>query len=80
MTEPHGELDIETTAQMLGLSVSLVMRRMEDGRLPFRQDGERRLAKLEDVIKLKATLQKQETVLRELADTQEVDLQPEPRL
>lgn len=80
MRDPDRGLDVEMTARMLGLSVPLVIRRMDDGRLPFRQDGNRRLAKLEDVMKLKTALQEQEKVLRELANMDEVDVQPEPRL
>jgi hypothetical protein len=80
MTSPDQELDVEATARMLDSSVVLVIRRMDDGRLSFRQDGDRRLAKLEDVMKLKVILQEQEKLLRELADMQEVDVQPELRL
>jgi hypothetical protein len=53
---------------------------MDDGRLPFRQEGDRRLAKLEDVVRLKAELEREERLLRGVAEAEEVDFQPKPRL
>jgi hypothetical protein len=65
---------------MLGMAIPLVLRRMDDGRLPFRQEGARRLARREDVAKLKADLKRQDSLLRAVAETEEVDFQPEPKL
>lgn len=65
---------------MLGIAAPLVLRRMDDGRLPFRKEGARRLAKREDVAKLKADLEQQDRLLRAVAETDEVDFQPEPKL
>lgn len=74
------EVDVEEVAKMLGIAAPLVLRRMDDGRLPFRKDGARRLAKREDVTKLKAELEQQDGLLRAVAETDEVDFQPEPKL
>jgi hypothetical protein len=74
------ELDAQAISEMLGIPVPLVMRRMDDGRLPFRFDRERRLVKLDDVMKLKAAEVENSVALRELADTGEVDYQVDPNL
>lgn len=74
------EVDVEEAAQMLGIAAPLVLRRMDDGQLPFRKEGARRLAKREDVAKLKADLEQQDRLLRAVAETDEVDFQPEPKL
>jgi excisionase family DNA binding protein len=72
----RAEVDAEEIAKMLGIATPLVLRRMEDGRLPFHQEGARRLVKREDVAKLKADLER----LRAVAEADEVDFQPEPKL
>jgi predicted site-specific integrase-resolvase len=74
------EVDVEEVAKMLGIAIPLVLRRMNDGRLPFRQEGARRLARREDVGKLKADIERQDRLLRAAAETDEVDFQPEPKL
>lgn len=48
------ELSPDAAGKILGISRPLVVRRMEDGRLPFRYEGKHRRCKLEDVLKLKA--------------------------
>ncbi|WMT73498.1 hypothetical protein [Bradyrhizobium sp. Ash2021] len=74
------EVDVGEAVEMLGIAAPLVLRRMDDGRLPFRKEGARRLAKREDVAKLKADLEQQDRLLRAVAETDEVDFQPEPKL
>ena len=52
---------------------------MEDGRLPFRYEGEHRRCKLTDVLNLKTQEDKQTAALRELAeDMDDVDYRPAP--
>lgn len=74
------ELTPEQAGKILGISRPLVVRRMEDGRLPFRYEGAHRRCKLVDVLKLKEIEEKQEQTLRELAEMDEVDHQPTPNL
>lgn len=74
------ELTPEQAGKILGISRPLVVRRMDDGRLPFRYEGTHRRCKLVDVLKLRATEEKQEQTLRELAEMDEVDHQPTPNL
>ena len=74
------ELTPEQAGKLLGISRPLVVRRMEDGRLPFRYEGAHRRCKLIDVVKLKAIEDKQDQALRELAEMEEVDYQPAPKL
>lgn len=74
------ELTPEQAGEMLGISRPLVVRRMEDGRLPFRYEGAHRRCKLEDVLKLKVIEDRQTESLRELAGMDDVDYQPAPRL
>jgi hypothetical protein len=76
----RAEIDVHEAARVLGIAVPRVLRRMDDGRLPFRQEGDRRLAKLEDVVRLKAELEREERLLRGVAEAEEVDFQPKPRL
>jgi len=74
------ELTPEQAGKLLGISRPLVVRRMEDGRLPFRYEGAHRRCKLIDVVKLKAIEDKQDQALWELAGMEEVDYQPAPKL
>jgi hypothetical protein len=74
------ELTPEQAGKILGISRPLVVRRMDDGRLPFRYEGAHRRCKLVDVIKLKAVEDKQAETLRDLAGMDEVDYQPAPKL
>ena len=62
------ELSPDAAGKILGISRPLVVRRMDDGRLPFRYEGKHRRCKLEDVLKLKATEDKQ-TALRTVSET-----------
>ncbi|HZR74379.1 helix-turn-helix domain-containing protein [Bradyrhizobium sp.] len=73
------ELTPEQAGKILGISRPLVVRRMDDGRLPFRYEGAHRRCKLADVLKLKAAEEQQQNTLRELAEMGEVDYQPTPR-
>jgi hypothetical protein len=63
------ELSPEAAGKILGISRPLVVRRMDDGRLPFRYEGKHRRCKLEDVLKLKAAEEKQTAALRAPAET-----------
>jgi excisionase family DNA binding protein len=74
------ELTPEQAGKILGISRPLVVRRMDDGRLPFRYEGAHRRCKLSDVLALKETEDKQEKTLRALAETDEIDFQPSPRV
>lgn len=74
------ELTPEQAGKILGISRPLVVRRMEDGRLPFRYEGAHRRCRLADVLQLKTTEEKQEKTLRELAEMDEIDYQPTPKL
>jgi hypothetical protein len=58
------ELSPDAAGKILAISRPLVVRRMEDGRLPFRYEGKHRRCKLEDVLKLKAAEDKQTAALR----------------
>jgi hypothetical protein len=53
------ELSPDSAGKILGISRPLVVRRMDDGRLPFRYEGKHRRCKLEDVLRLKAAEEKQ---------------------
>jgi hypothetical protein len=53
------ELSPDAAGKILGISRPLVVRRMDDGRLPFRYERKHRRCKLEDVLKLKAAAEKQ---------------------
>jgi hypothetical protein len=66
------ELSPDAAGKILGISRPLVVRRMDDGRLPFRYEGKHRRCKLEDVLSLKAVEEKQMTALQVLAETDDV--------
>ncbi len=66
------ELSPDAAGKLLGISRPLVVRRMDDGRLPFRYEGKHRRCKLEDVLNLKAAEEKQTTALQALAETDDV--------
>jgi hypothetical protein len=66
------ELSPDAAGKILGISRPLVVRRMDDGRLPFRYEGKHRRCKLEDVLRLKATEEKQMVALRAPAKTDDV--------
>jgi hypothetical protein len=57
------ELSPDAAGKILSISRPLVVRRMDDGRLPFRYEGKHRRCKFEDVLKLKAAEDKR-TALR----------------
>jgi excisionase family DNA binding protein len=73
------ELTPEQAGKILGVSRPLVVRRMDDGRLPFRYEGAHRRCKLEDVLKLKAEEDRQSAALSELAGMDDVDYRRSPR-
>jgi hypothetical protein len=58
------ELSPDAAGKILSISRPLVVRRMDDGRLPFRYEGKHRRCKLEDVLKLKAAEEEQTAALR----------------
>jgi hypothetical protein len=66
------ELSPDAAGRILGISRPLVVRRMDDGRLPFRYEGKHRRCKLEDVLQLKAAEEKQSAALPALAETYNV--------
>ena len=63
------ELSPDAAGKILRISRPLVVRRMDDGRLPFRYEGKHRRCKLEDVLRLKATEEKQIAALPAPAKT-----------
>jgi hypothetical protein len=63
------ELSPDAAGKILSISRPLVVRRMDDGRLPFRYEGKHRRCKLEDVLKLKAAEDKQPAALRAPLET-----------
>ena len=62
----NDEITPEQAADILGLAKPLVIRRMEDGRLPFTREGTHRRCKISDVVKLKAIEEDQNQALQEL--------------
>jgi hypothetical protein len=66
------ELSPDAAGKILSVSRPLVVRRMDDGRLPFRFEGKHRRCKLEDVLRLKAAEDKQTDALRALQETDDV--------
>ncbi|MGA7803770.1 hypothetical protein [Bradyrhizobium sp.] len=58
----HRELSPDAAGKILGVSRPLVVRRMDDGRLPFRYEGKHRRCKLRDVLKLKVAEERQTSV------------------
>jgi excisionase family DNA binding protein len=73
------ELSPEQAGRILGMSRPLVVRRMDDGRLPFTYVGAHRRCKLEDVLRLKAQEETQAEALRELGEgIDELDFRPGP--
>jgi hypothetical protein len=65
------ELSPDAAGKILSISRPLVVRRMDDGRLPFRYEGKHRRCKLEDVLKLKAAEDKQTAALRAPLETRQ---------
>ena len=63
------ELSPDAAGKILSISRPLVVRRMDDGRLPFRYEGKHRRCKLEDVLKLKAAEDSQTAALRATLET-----------
>ncbi len=72
------ELTPEQAGKILGVSRPLVVRRMDDGRLPFRYEGAHRRCRLEDVLKLKAQEERQAAAAKELAEMDDIDFQRSP--
>jgi hypothetical protein len=73
------ELSPEAAGKILAISRPLVVRRMDDGRLPFRYEGKHRRCKLEDVLKLKSAEEEQVAALRAPAETDDVRPRPAAR-
>lgn len=65
------ELSPEQAAAVLGISRPLVVKRMEDGRLPFRYVGAHRRCRLADVLKLLEDERRKREALEQLADDTE---------
>jgi excisionase family DNA binding protein len=65
------EVSPEEAAAILGISRPLVVRRMNDGRLPFRYVGAHRRTRLADVLKLKDAEQPRRNAQRRLAEDTE---------
>jgi excisionase family DNA binding protein len=65
------ELSPEQAAMLLGMSRPLVVKRMDDGRLPFRYVGAHRRSRLSDVLKLQRQEQTQREALERLAEDSE---------
>ncbi len=63
------ELSPDAAGKLLGISRPLIVRRMDDGRLPFRYVGKHRRCKLEDVLNLKAVEERQTGHRRLLRNT-----------
>lgn len=70
------ELSPDAAGKIPGISRPLVVRRMNDGRLPFRYEGKHRRCKLEDVLRLKAAEEKQIAALPAPAKTDKVRALP----
>jgi excisionase family DNA binding protein len=71
------ELSPEQAGRILGISRPLVVRRMDDGRLPFTYVGAHRRCNLEDVLRLKVQEEKQAEALRELGEgIEDLDFRP----
>jgi excisionase family DNA binding protein len=71
------ELSPEQAGRILGISRPLVVRRMDDGRLPFTYVGAHRRCNFEDVLRLKVQEEKQAEALRELGEgIDELDFRP----
>jgi excisionase family DNA binding protein len=71
------ELSPEQAGRILGISRPLVVRRMDDGRLPFTYVGAHRRCSLEDVLRLKVQEEKQAEALRELGEgIEDLDFRP----
>jgi excisionase family DNA binding protein len=69
----------EQAGKLLGVSRPLVIRRMEDGRLPFRYVGAHRRCALKDVLELKEREEKQDALMRHMheeLDALDVDRRP----
>jgi excisionase family DNA binding protein len=62
--QEDAELSPEQAGRLLGISRPLVVRRMDDGRLPFRYVGTHRRARLSDVLRVR----EQERAPREALD------------
>jgi hypothetical protein len=68
------ELSPAAAGKILGISRPLVVRRMDDGRLPFRFEGKHRRCKLEDVLRLKVAEENQAAALSAHTNKDHVDV------
>ncbi|WP_207462554.1 helix-turn-helix domain-containing protein [Azospirillum sp. SYSU D00513] len=71
MIEEKKELSPTEASELLGISRPLVMRRMDEGDLPFHSVGTQRRCKREDVLALKAREEERQRALDALADDNE---------
>jgi excisionase family DNA binding protein len=76
------ELSPSQAGKILGLSRPLVVRRMEDGRLPFHYVGTHRRCTLGDVLSLKAKEDEQNRLMTEIyhdfEEIGDIDAEPSP--
>lgn len=73
------ELSPSQAGKILGISRPLVVRRMEDGRLPFHYVGTHRRCTLKDVLELKAREEAQDQLMTEIyQDFEEIGDLDEP--
>jgi hypothetical protein len=66
------ELSPADAGEILGISRPMVVRKMEAGQLPFRYEGKHRRCKLEDVLQIKASEERESSGRQSIPD-QEVD-------
>ncbi len=75
LVNEEAELSPEDAAKVLGISRPLVYKRMDDGRLPFRQVGTHRRVSLRDVLALKPSEDRRRRFVRELSeDTDDLEM------
>ena len=75
LVNEEAELSPEDAAKVLGISRPLVYKRMNDGRLPFRQVGTHRRVSLRDVLALKPSEDRRRRFVRELSeDTDDLEM------
>lgn len=69
-----GEVSPERAAEILGIALPLLHQRMETGKLPFRQVGDRRLIRAVDVAEIKPVEDRRRAAASALsADTEELE-------
>ena len=68
LVHEEAELSPEAAAKVLGISRPLVYKRMDDGRLPFRQVGSHRRVSLRQVLALKPSEDRRRRFAKELSE------------